>query len=180
MNNVHFIYGNDLELDRVIDLYHASMLGEGRPVNDREIMSNMLRHANLVVTAWEADLLIGIARTLTDFGYVGYLSDLAVRVAYQRQGVGIQLIQKTRDKMGPESMLVLLAAPKAVDYYPTIGFTKHNSAWVLHATDAFPVAANKAEAMKHLSLEVVFRKTACSDAGKLSCLRLANGPRVGV
>jgi hypothetical protein len=49
-----------------------------------------------------------------------------------------QVIQKTRERMGPRSMLVLLAAPKAVDYYPRIGFTKHNSAWVLKAADPFP------------------------------------------
>jgi predicted N-acetyltransferase YhbS len=101
-------------------------------------MSAMLRHANLVVTAWDKDLLVGIARTLTDFSYVGYLSDLAVRVSHQRRGIGIQLIQKTREKMGPRSMLVLLAAPRAVEYYPKIGFTKHNSAWTLKATEPFP------------------------------------------
>jgi hypothetical protein len=35
--------------------------------------------------------------------------------------------------MGPRSMLVLLAAPKAVDYYPRVGFRRHESAWVLRA-----------------------------------------------
>jgi GNAT superfamily N-acetyltransferase len=122
-----------------IDLYKASTLGERRPIDDKAIMADMVRHANLVVTAWEGDLLIGIARTLTDFTYVGYLADLAVRESHQRQGLGVQLIQKTREKMGPRSMLVLLAAPKAVDYYPKIGFTKHDSAWTLMATDRFPI-----------------------------------------
>jgi predicted N-acetyltransferase YhbS len=108
-------------------------------VDDRQIMADMLRHANLVVTAWDGDLLVGIARTLTDFSYVGYLSDLAVRASHQRNNIGIQLIQKTREKMGPRSMLVLLAAPKAVDYYPKIGFAKHNSAWTIKAPDPFPI-----------------------------------------
>jgi hypothetical protein len=30
------------------------------------------------------------------------------------------MICKTREKLGPRSMLVLLAAPKAVDYYPKL------------------------------------------------------------
>jgi predicted N-acetyltransferase YhbS len=98
----------------------------------------MIRHANLVVTAWKEELLIGIARTLTDFGYVGYLADLAVRASHQRQGIGIELMRRTREKMGPRSMLVLLAAPKATDYYPKIGFTRHESAWILRAAEAFP------------------------------------------
>lgn len=138
MNSIRFQYGNDLDLDQVIELYNASTLGERRPVDDRQVMSDMLRHANLVVTAWDGNLLVGIARTLTDFGYVGYLSDLAVRVSHQRKGIGIQLVQKTREKMGPKSMLVLLAAPKAVEYYPKIGFTRHNSAWTINAQAPFP------------------------------------------
>jgi len=138
MNSIRYQYGNDLDLDQVIELYNASTLGERRPVDDRQVMSDMLRHANLVVTAWDGNLLVGIARTLTDFSYVGYLSDLAVKASHQRQGIGIQLVQKTREKMGPKSMLVLLAAPKAVEYYPKIGFTKHNSAWTINAQAPFP------------------------------------------
>jgi GNAT superfamily N-acetyltransferase len=139
MNSIRYQYGNDLNLDQVIELYNASTLGERRPVDDRQIMADMLRHANLIVTAWDSDLLVGIARTLTDFTYVGYLSDLAVRASHQRHNIGIQLVQKTREKMGPRSMLVLLAAPKAVDYYPKIGFAKHNSAWTIKAQDPFPI-----------------------------------------
>jgi GNAT superfamily N-acetyltransferase len=137
-NGIQFKYGNDLDLDQVIELYKASTLGERRPVNDRQTMSDMLHHANLVVTAWRGGLLIGIARTLTDFNYVGYLSDLAVRASHQRKGIGIALIQKTREKMGPRSSIVLLAAPKATEYYPKIGFSKHPSAWILQAIDPLP------------------------------------------
>ena len=124
MSTIDFRFGNDLDLDQVIELYNLSGLGERRPVNDRRIMSDMLRHANLVVTAWDRELLVGIARTLTDFTYVGYLADLAVRASHQRLGIGIDLIRKTREKIAAHSMLVLLAAPKAADYYPKIGFTK--------------------------------------------------------
>jgi GNAT superfamily N-acetyltransferase len=140
VSEIEFRFGNDLDLDQVIDLYNASTLGERRPVDDRRIMSDMLSHANLVVTAWDGALLIGIARTLTDFSYVGYLADLAVRASHQRQGIGIELIERTRQKMGPRSMLVLLAAPKAVEYYPNIGFTKHESAWTLRANQPFPIS----------------------------------------
>lgn len=138
MNIIEYRYGNQLELDQIIALYKDSTLGERRPIEDRQIVSEMLKHANLVVTAWDEDLLVGISRTLTDFSYVGYLSDLAVRLSYQGKGIGTELIEKTRQKMGPRSMLVLLSAPKAVEYYPKIGFTKHPSAWVLKASEAFP------------------------------------------
>jgi predicted N-acetyltransferase YhbS len=139
MTAIDYRYGNDLDLDRVIELYRASTLGERRPVDDRGIVADMLAHANLVVTAWEGEAMVGIARTLTDFSYVGYLSDLAVRASHQRLGIGIGLIEKTRARMGPRSMLVLLAAPGAAGYYPKIGFTRHESAWVLRAREPFPV-----------------------------------------
>ncbi|MFY9558044.1 MAG: GNAT family N-acetyltransferase [Blastocatellia bacterium] len=129
-----------MDLDQVIELYKDSTLGERRPIEDRETMSGMITNANLTITAWDEDLLVGIARTLTDFSYAGYLSDLAVRVSYQKKGIGTELIRKTREQMGPQSMLVLLSAPKAAGYYPKIGFTQHPSAWVLWATDPFPAA----------------------------------------
>jgi hypothetical protein len=89
MSTIDFRLGNELNLDQVIELYNESSLGERRPVDDRRIMSDMLRHANLVITAWDGELLVGIARTLTDFSYVGYLADLAVRASHQRRGIGI-------------------------------------------------------------------------------------------
>ena len=135
MASIKYRFGNDLNLDQVIELYRASTLGERRPIDDREIMANMLRHANLVVTAWEEELLVGIGRTLTDFSYVGYLADLAVRGSHQRQGIGVELIRQTRERLGPRSMLVLLSAPRAVGYYPKIGFSKHDSAWTLRADE---------------------------------------------
>ena len=136
MSPIDYRYGNDLDLDQVIELYRDSTLGERRPIDDRGIAAAMLEHANLVVTAWEGDRLVGLSRTLTDFLYVGYLSDLAVALSHQRLGIGTELIARTREKMGPRSMLVLLAAPKAVDYYPRIGFKRHDSAWLLRAGDA--------------------------------------------
>jgi ribosomal protein S18 acetylase RimI-like enzyme len=136
VNVIEYRYGNELDLDQAIELYQASTLGERRPIGDRGAMASMLQHANLVVTAWDNELLVGIARTLTDFAYVGYLSDLAVRVSHQRRGIGVELIRKTRERMGNNSGLVLLAAPAAADYYPRIGFRKIDVAWGLLATDA--------------------------------------------
>lgn len=142
-NMIEYRYGNALEVDAVIELLRASTLGERRPIDDRSLIEQMIGNANLTVTAWDEALLVGLARTLTDFVYVGYLSDLAVRQSHQKRGIGTELIRRTREKMGPRSMLVLLSAPKAVDYYPRIGFTKHPSAWVLRAHEPFSPPAVK-------------------------------------
>ncbi len=123
--------GNDLHLDAVIELYRASTLGERRPVHDRERMQQMLRNANLTITAWDGEWMVGIARSLTDFAYAIYLSDLAVRESHQRQGIGTELIRRTQAECGPECSLILLSAPKAVDYYPRIGMERHPQAFWL-------------------------------------------------
>src|ERR1039457_4584764 len=105
--------GNDLNIDAVIELYRASTLGERRPVDDRERMKLMLENANLVVTAWDGELLVGIARSVSDFSYCTYLSDLAVRLSHQWHGIGRELIRRTRE-LGDKSTVILLSAPKAV------------------------------------------------------------------
>jgi GNAT superfamily N-acetyltransferase len=128
---IEYRSGNTITLDQMIDLYNASTLGERRPANDRQRMSKMLNNANLIVTAWDATNLVGIARSLTDFAYCTYLSDLAVRLSHQRQGIGKELIRQTRELGGADTRIILLSAPKAVDYYPHIGFTQHPSAWIL-------------------------------------------------
>jgi GNAT superfamily N-acetyltransferase len=126
--------GNDIALEVFIELYEASTLGERRPISDRKRMAAMLQHANLVVTAWDGEQLVGLARSVSDFSYCTYLSDLAVRVSHQHQGIGRELIRRTRE-LGGEATVVLLSAPKAVDYYPRIGFKAHPSAWLLGGND---------------------------------------------
>lgn len=126
--------GNDLNLDAMIDLYRASTLGERRPVDDRERMKQMLSHANLVITAWDGNQLVGISRAVTDFVYATYLSDLAVRLSHQKTGIGKELIRRTQ-LAAPKASVILLSAPKAVEYYPRIGFTQHPSAWILRSDE---------------------------------------------
>lgn len=137
------IYRDDAALDRdqFIELYRASTLGVRRPLDDAEIVDAMMQHGNLTITAWDGDRLVGIARTLTDFLYVGYLSDLAVRESHQRRGIGVELIAETRRRMGPRSSLILLAAPAAETYYPRIGFQHVPQAWMLRSADPFPATS---------------------------------------
>src|SRR6202040_4222143 len=98
---IQYRIGNDLDLDQVIDLYKASTLGARRPIDERERFAAMLKNANLVITAWDEDLLAGISRSVTDFSYFTYLADLAVRVSHQKQGIGKELIRLTQVHGGP-------------------------------------------------------------------------------
>lgn len=123
--------GPDLDLGDVLRVYRESGLGERRPIEETERMAAMVRNANLVVTCRVDGELVGIARSISDFSYVTYLSDIAVVRDHQRSGIGRELIDATR-KEAPTAKIVLLSAPAAAEYYPHIGFTAHNSAWVLN------------------------------------------------
>ena len=117
--------------EEAIDLYKRSTLGERRPIHNVQTFEAMLKNANLTITAWDGEKLVGISRSLTDFAYVAYLADLAVDEQYQRSGIGKQLIEETKERLGPECMIVLLAAPKANEYYEHIGFEHNPRAWTL-------------------------------------------------
>jgi GNAT superfamily N-acetyltransferase len=121
-------------LDQAIELYRASTLAERRPVDDRARFAAMLENANLTITAWDGDLLVGISRCVTDFTWTTYLADLAVRVSHQRRGIGKELIRRTQ-AAAPEAKLLLLAAPAAEKYYPHIGFEHFPQAWMLRSVE---------------------------------------------
>jgi predicted N-acetyltransferase YhbS len=120
-----------LDVSEVLGVYHSSGLGERRPVADPGRLAAMVRNANLIVTCRIDGKLVGIARCISDFSYVTYLSDLAVSRVQQRSGIGKALIEAIR-KEAPQAKIVLLSAPAAAPYYPHVGFTKHESAWVMN------------------------------------------------
>jgi ribosomal protein S18 acetylase RimI-like enzyme len=121
----------DLSARAFRDILIASTLAERRPVNDQVRLERMLRQADIIVTARHEGRLVGVARAITDFAYCCYLSDLAVDVAYQRQGIGKRLIDETRARAGECATLILIAAPAAQTYYPKIGMQHATSCWLI-------------------------------------------------
>jgi GNAT superfamily N-acetyltransferase len=113
------------------DVLIRSTLAERRPVDREEILRGMLEKADIIVTARHDGLLVGVARSISDFSYCTYLSDLAVDEQYQKQGIGRELIHRSHAAAGKQTMLILLSAPKARSYYPHIGMTQHDSCWYL-------------------------------------------------
>ena len=105
--------------------------GLNRPVDDLERIAAMIHHADLIVTARDGGRLIGAARSITDFRYCCYLSDLAVDPDYQRAGVGRELVRRIQMALGDEVMILLLSVPAAMEYYPKIGFEKSDRAFLI-------------------------------------------------
>lgn len=120
-----------LSTDQFIGLLRSSTLGERRPIADRECMEGMIKNSNLMISAWVGGKLVGLARSMTDFHYACYLSDLAVDKSYQKKGIGKKLQTLTQEQLGPRCKLILVAAPNANTYYEHIGFSNNPRCWIL-------------------------------------------------
>jgi GNAT superfamily N-acetyltransferase len=134
--NVSYQNELDLSADEFIDVLRRSTLAERRPLDEADTMKSMVKNADVMLTARVGDLLVGVSRAITDFCFCTYLSDMAVDVEYQRQGIGRELLRRTHEVAGLNTNLILLAAPMARDYYPRIGMDQHDSCWTINRRPA--------------------------------------------
>lgn len=130
---VTVVYQLEPNLDpaEFISILERSTLAERRPVHEPTVIRDMLRHADIVVTARLDGRIVGVSRAISDFSYCTYLSDLAVDAAHQGRGIGKELVRRTHEAAGEHTSLILVAAPNARTYYPHIGMKQHDSCWVI-------------------------------------------------
>ena len=129
---IRYAVNQAITSEQFIGLLKETTLGGRRPIDNLERIQGMLDNADLIVTAWAGEKLVGIARSVTDFNFCCYLSDLAVSETVQASGIGKELIRKTFLELKEGCTLYLVAAPQAVNYYPKISMTRHDSAWTLN------------------------------------------------
>ncbi len=139
---IEYETNREITVQQFRNLLVTSTLGERRPIDDFECLQGMLKNANLIVTAWDGERLVGVARSVADFYYCCYLSDLAVDLEYQRQGIGRGLIAETQRKLKAGCKLILVAAPAANEYYRHIGFTNNERCWILDGEQSVRYARN--------------------------------------
>jgi ribosomal protein S18 acetylase RimI-like enzyme len=118
--------------EQFIDLLKRSTLDQRRPVNEKHRIIQMLAHGNILITAWDKELLVGVSRAMSDFSFCCYLSDLAVDEKYQHKGIGKELVRLTHEASGvDDTTLILLAAPAAEKYYGKIGMQQFEHCFVV-------------------------------------------------
>lgn len=119
-------------VDQIIELYEKA--GLPRPINDKERIQKMVDSSNLIVTAWDKNVLVGVSRSITDWVWSCYLADLAIHPDYKKGGIGKELVRLTKEKLGEQSMVLLLSVPTAMEYYPKIGMLKEDRAFTILRT----------------------------------------------
>lgn len=103
-----------------------------KPVSSDSRLATMIGQTPLVISAFDDDQLVGMARCLTDFEYFCYLSDLLVLPAYQHQGIGRQLVTTLQDYLGSRVTLSLCADAKATGFYQKLGIRSANNMYRIH------------------------------------------------
>jgi ribosomal protein S18 acetylase RimI-like enzyme len=119
-----------IEPHQLSELFQSS--GIRRPSEDLSRLKKMLDNANMIVSAWDGEKLVGIARALSDFSFCCYLSDLAVAKEYQNQGIGQELVTEVQKQIGDESNLVMMASQEVIEYAHKIGFEPAPNAFIVH------------------------------------------------
>lgn len=125
-----------IELKEFIHVLEASTLALRRPMDDTELLKQMVNGANLWVTARDEGRLIGFMRGISDFCYRTFIADLAVVEEYQRRGIGKKMLFKTRE-IAPSARLILFAAENAEGFYQKLGFHLHERCYQLKTGEPF-------------------------------------------
>ncbi len=120
VTEIEYFDDRKLSAEQLSALFRSAKMQ--RPIDNLCRLKQMLDNADIVISAFAADDLVGVARAITDFSYCCYLSDLAVSAEFQRRGIGKRLIDLVRKRMGPQCSLLLLLVPNAMSYYPLVNF----------------------------------------------------------
>ena len=134
---VNYSIVSHVDVHEFIDLLNRSGLAERRPVDDLLCMEEMVKFGNLMVTARVGSLMVGIARSLTDFHYACYLSELAVDRHYQTFGIGTELQKFTQQQLNKHCRIIVIAAPDADGYYGRLGYVRNERCWVMGRQSQF-------------------------------------------
>ncbi|MWC26884.1 GNAT family N-acetyltransferase [Paenibacillus sp. MMS18-CY102] len=127
--NIQYKDSKSITAEELSSVFQLS--GITRPYQDLDRLERMITHSDLLITAWDEEKMVGVARAVTDFSYCCYLSDLAVDASYQKYGIGKELVRRVQEQAGEECALLLISAPSAVDYYPKIGFAQSDRAFLI-------------------------------------------------
>lgn len=122
------VYRDDVCPDpaTVVALYRAAALS--RPLDDLARIKRMYDAANLILTAWDGERLVGVLRAWNDGGFLAYIADLAVHPEYQGRGIGRELLRQATAS-DPNVTFLLHAAPTAMAFYRHTGWQPMSNAW---------------------------------------------------
>ncbi len=121
---LEFRTGRDIPLHHLLSLYASVGWTAYTGPNRRADLSRACRNSSFVIAAWHDELLVGLARCLSDEVAIAYIQDVLVRPEYQGLGVGTHLVGVCLEHYRHVRMCVLLTDtdPRTARFYEKLGF----------------------------------------------------------
>lgn len=128
MNNKVKIREERISAEEYIDFLKRTDLGSQYPKERfEERIAKLVNNVSISFVARnEKNIVVGVLFGLTDFVYWLYITDLGVDRAYEKQGIGKNLMKTAHNKAGGQKDIAvyLIANENAIPFYEKIGMKK--------------------------------------------------------
>jgi GNAT superfamily N-acetyltransferase len=132
---VEVFMDDSIRTDEVIEIY----AGNGWSSADKPVaLMAALRNSHSLVTARSAGKLVGLGNAISDGHLVVYFPHMLVHPAYQRRGIGRQMMGVMLSKYSGFHQQMLTADGKAIEFYQSLGFVRAGNTepmWIYAGTE---------------------------------------------
>lgn len=114
-----------LNRENLVELYRV--LGWSKYTENPDGLFRAVLNSTYVVSVWEKERLLGLARSLSDDVAIHYIQDILVHPDYQRQGLGRMLLEKCLKRFEHVRSHVLLTDNEERQrlFYHSLGFVSN-------------------------------------------------------
>jgi len=108
-----------VDYDKLQTLFNQ--VGWNDKTSDINRLKAMVENSQIVVTAWDEEIIIGFARGTTDYVFNGQINNVVVDSKYRRKGIGKVLINKILDN-SKQVTYMLRGSIRNEEFYRSLGF----------------------------------------------------------
>ncbi|SKC82136.1 GNAT family N-acetyltransferase [Maledivibacter halophilus] len=108
-----------VDYDRLITLFNQ--VGWNDKTKDIDRLKAMVENSQIVITAWDEEIMIGFARCTTDYVFNGQINNVVVDLKYRRKGIGKVLINKILNS-SRQVTYILRGSITNEEFYRSLGF----------------------------------------------------------
>ena len=89
---IEFNCDKKVDIKRLIVMFNE--VGWSDKTKDASRLKDMIMNSQIVVTAWDGDIMVGFARCVTDHVFNGQINNVVVDSGYRGKGIGKELITR--------------------------------------------------------------------------------------
>lgn len=126
---IEFISEKKVDMERLRAMFDE--VGWSDKTGDVSRLEKMVRNSQIVITAWDGDLMVGFARCVTDHVFNGQINNVVVDSRYRGKCIGKELITRIINT-NRQVTYVLRGDPENEDFYKSLGFKEVDLCFVFH------------------------------------------------